>query len=78
LQPVYGEPKQLNGHRLIVNPGSIGQPRDSNKDAAYGILHVQEAIFEYRRVPYPVKETQEKMRKLDMPERLITRLEHGW
>ncbi len=78
LRPRYGEPQPLNGQRLIINPGSVGQPRDSNKDASYGILHVEEAIFEYRRVAYPVEVTQEKMRKLDMPERLITRLEHGW
>lgn len=78
IQPVYGEAKHLNGSRLIINPGSVGQPRDSNNEAAYGILHVQEAIFEHHRTAYPIKVTQEKMRKLDMPERLITRLEHGW
>lgn len=78
IQPVYHEPKHLNSHRLIINPGSVGQPRDSNSDAAYGILHVQEAIFEHRRVAYSIKATQERMRKFDMPERLITRLEHGW
>jgi diadenosine tetraphosphatase ApaH/serine/threonine PP2A family protein phosphatase len=78
ISPSYGEPKYLNGRRLIINPGSVGQPRDSNHDAAYGILHVQDAIFEHRRVSYSIKTTQEKMRKLDLPERLITRLEHGW
>ena len=78
LQPVYREAKHLNGHRLIINPGSVGQPRDSNKDAAYGILHVDDGIFEHRRVPYPINVTQEKMRALELPERLITRLEHGW
>jgi predicted phosphodiesterase len=78
LQPRYREPRQLNGHRLIINPGSIGQPRDSNPDAAYGILHVEEAIFEHRRVAYPIHITQERMRKHDLPERLVGRLEHGW
>ncbi len=78
IQPVYREPKHLNSRRLIINPGSVGQPRDSNRDAAYGILQVEEAVFEYRRVSYSIKVTQDKMRKLDMPDRLITRLEHGW
>src|SRR5690606_20484532 len=68
IQPVYREGKALNGHRLIITPGSVGQPRDSNSDAAYGLLHMQEAIFEHRRVPYPIEVTQEKMRRLDMPE----------
>jgi len=78
IQPNYREARSLNGHRLIINPGSVGQPRDSNSDAAYGILQVQEAVFEHRRVSYPIKATQDKMRRLDMPKRLITRLEHGW
>ena len=78
LQPRYSEPKNLNGHRLIINPGSVGQPRDSNPDAAYGILDVENAVFEHRRVPYPIQVTQERMREHDMPERLVTRLEHGW
>jgi len=78
IQPTYREPKYLNCHRLIMNPGRGGQPRDSNKDASYGILHVNEAIFEHRRVAYPIRTTQERMRKYDLPERLINRLEHGW
>lgn len=78
ILPTYRQQRTLNGHRQIINPGSVGQPRDSNKDAAYGVLHVEEGVFEHRRVPYPIHVTQEKMRKLDLPERLITRLEHGW
>jgi hypothetical protein len=42
------------------------------------MLEVEKRIFEHRRVPYPVKVTQEKMRRAEMPERLIARLEHGW
>jgi predicted phosphodiesterase len=78
LPPTYRVPRPLNGNRIILNPGSVGQPRDSNPDAAYGILLVEEGVFEHRRVPYPIQVTQDKMRKADMPERLITRLEHGW
>jgi predicted phosphodiesterase len=78
IPPAYREKEHLNDRRIILNPGSVGQPRDSNPDASYGILDVEEAIFEYRRIPYPVKATQQKMRKLNMPERLVTRLEHGW
>ncbi len=78
VSPIYGEPVPLNGHRLVINPGSVGQPRDSNPDSAYGILDVESAVFEPRRVPYPIHKTQDKMRGHDMPERLIKRLEHGW
>jgi len=78
LPPVYAEPKDLNGQRLIINPGSVGQPRDNNPDAAYAILHVEEKIFEHRRIPYDVEATQQQMQEFDMPDRLITRLAHGW
>lgn len=78
MQPRYREAKNLNGHRLIINPGSVGQPRDSNPDAAYAILDVENGVFEHRRVAYPIHITQERMRKHDMPERLVTRLEHGY
>lgn len=76
--PIYKEPRALNGHRVIINPGSVGQPRDANPDAAYAILDVDKNIFEHRRIPYDIQSVQERMRKADMPERLIVRLEHGW
>lgn len=78
IQPSYSQQRDLNGHRLIINPGSIGQPRDSNPDAAYAILDIGKMVWEHRRVAYPIKVTQDKMRRVEMPERLIARLEHGW
>jgi predicted phosphodiesterase len=76
--PKYGQPYQLNGKRQIINPGSVGQPRDANPDAAYAILDVDNNVFEHRRIPYDIHAVQQRMRKADMPERLIVRLEHGW
>lgn len=78
IPPLYGQPRHLNGHRQIINPGSVGQPRDANPDAAYAILDLDANIFEHRRIPYDIHAVQDRMRKADMPERLITRLEHGW
>jgi len=76
--PVYGRPRSLNGQRQIINPGSVGQPRDSNPQAAYAFLDVERAVFEHRRVPYDVAAVQRRMAAIDMPDRLIIRLEHGW
>ncbi|MFP4322231.1 MAG: metallophosphoesterase family protein [Anaerolineales bacterium] len=78
IPPANGTPKDLTNQKLIINPGSIGQPRDNNPDASYAILHVEEKVFEHRRIPYPIEVTQERMREANLPERLITRLEHGW
>ena len=79
ITPTYGEPIHLdNGHRQIINPGSIGQPRDNDPRAAYAILDVENNVWEFRRIPYPIHEVQERMLAIEMPDRLITRLEHGW
>ena len=75
--PHYNEPRTLNGQRQIINPGSIGQPRDQNPDAAYGILDMTSGVFEHRRIPYNIKAVQRRMLDFNMPDRLITRLEHG-
>src|SRR5262245_36205500 len=64
--------------RLIINPGSVGQPRDGDARAAYGILDIEANSFEHRRIPYPVSVTQEKMKKYDFPTRLWKRLAFGW
>lgn len=75
--PQYDQPHHLNGARQIINPGSIGQPRDQNPKAAYGILDMTSGVFEHRRIPYNIKAVQRRMLDHRLPERLITRLEHG-
>lgn len=77
LLPSWEKPVSLNGRRLILNPGSVGQPRDGNPRAAYGLLDTEAQTFEFRRVAYPVEITQERMRARGLPERLIDRLEMG-
>ncbi len=67
-----------NSHRMIINPGSVGQPRDSDPRASYAILDLDKMDWQHHRVPYPVAETQAKMRKHKMPKRLIIRLDYGW
>lgn len=71
-------PIPLGDHRLILNPGSVGQPRDGDPRASYGILDVETLSFEYRRIPYPIAEVQERMQELGFPGRLINRLSFGW
>ncbi|MBC8099721.1 MAG: metallophosphoesterase family protein [Armatimonadetes bacterium] len=78
IKPQYGQPRQLNGKRQIINPGSVGQPRDADPRAAYAILDFDKHLWEHRRVEYDIVSVQKRMRDADMPERLIARLEHGW
>jgi diadenosine tetraphosphatase ApaH/serine/threonine PP2A family protein phosphatase len=78
IAPAYRQTRNLNGRRQIINPGSVGQPRDANPDAAYAILDVEKNTWEHRRIPYDVAAVQKRMRGHGMPDRLVTRLEHGW
>lgn len=78
IAPVYGQQTHLDGVRQIINPGSVGQPRDSDPRAAYAVLDTEAMTWEFRRIPYDYKVVQQRMRKVDMPERLIMRLEYGW
>ncbi len=79
IAPDYSVEVALNnGTRRIINPGSVGQPRDSDPRAAYAMLDVEFKTWEFRRIPYDIAAVQARMRKVQMPDRLITRLEHGW
>lgn len=64
--------------RSILNPGSVGQPRDRDPRAAFAIYHVGEEVWEYRRVHYDVKSAQQRMKDIGLPERHILRLSAGW
>lgn len=63
--------------RLLINIGSVGQPRDRNSKSCYGIFDSGTGEFSYRRVSYNLEKTQAKMKKIKMPEFLISRLEDG-
>jgi putative phosphoesterase len=65
------------GKKLVINPGSVGQPRDMNNKASYAFLDVKKMKAEIKRVKYDFRRTQEKMKKAGLPEFLIKRLEQG-
>ena len=74
----YLTPRRLARERLIINPGSVGQPRDNNPEAAYALLDTEREVWEYHRVPYDVAETQKRIRAARLPDRLAARLAFGW
>lgn len=63
--------------RWILNPGSVGQPRDGDSRAAYLLIDEERERAEYRRVEYPVERTQQEIRARGLPEPLAERLAHG-
>lgn len=72
-----GDTIDLSRGRMIINPGSVGQPRDGDPRAAYALLDDEARTWELHRVPYDIAETQRRMREHKMPRRLIERLEYG-
>src|SRR5689334_20723157 len=61
----------------LINPGSIGQPRDGDPRAAYVLYDSDSLEIAYFRVPYDVKSAQEKIRKAGLPSILADRLAVG-
>ena len=74
---IDGFEAQLELGRWLLNPGSVGQPRDSNPDAAYLELDLDAKRARFHRVPYPVARTQEEIRERGLPDALAERLAHG-
>lgn len=66
-----------DGFRYLINPGSVGQPRDGDWRAAFAIFDESKRKVEYYRTPYDLSKTQEKMQKAGLPEPLILRLAIG-
>lgn len=71
-------PISVDGGRALLNPGSVGQPRDGNPWAAYLLLDTEAAVAEFRRVRYDIDRTQRLMRDVNLPDRLVERLAYGW
>jgi predicted phosphodiesterase len=87
-QPTYGSgivkeqlavdsPIRLTLDRLVVNPGSVGQPRDDDVRAAYALIDLNAMTLIHRRVQYDISATQKLMKQAKLPDRLIRRLRLG-
>ena len=85
IRPVYqakGDAESFDfgldpGCHYLINPGSVGQPRDGDWRAAFAVFDTERWQVTYVRVPYDVQSAQQRIRDADLPERLATRLAHG-
>jgi diadenosine tetraphosphatase ApaH/serine/threonine PP2A family protein phosphatase len=76
--PAHGRLLSLGFHRMILNPGSVGQPRDQDPRASYVLLDTDTLQWEWHRVEYDVESVQKRMQNAALPARLILRLAEGW
>jgi diadenosine tetraphosphatase ApaH/serine/threonine PP2A family protein phosphatase len=72
-----GTAVELPGARRLLNPGSVGQPRDGDPRAAYLVLDLDARTATFERVEYDVERTQEEIRAAGLPEVLAARLAIG-
>jgi predicted phosphodiesterase len=75
--PDLAEPYELK-ERAILNPGSVGQPRDRDPRAAYAIFRPKEKTWEPRRVEYDIPSVQKRILNSGLPTRHAERLAGGW
>ena len=68
---------ELDGRRWLLNPGSVGQPRDGDPQAAWLLIDSDARRATFRRVPYPIEQTQSEIFKEGLPLALAVRLSHG-
>jgi diadenosine tetraphosphatase ApaH/serine/threonine PP2A family protein phosphatase len=80
-QPAYEPDGSARLHiptdKIMVNPGSVGQPRDGDPRASFLIWDDKVSLLEFHRAEYPVATTQSRMRDAQLPDFLITRLSLG-
>jgi diadenosine tetraphosphatase ApaH/serine/threonine PP2A family protein phosphatase len=85
FRPVYENLGQLvsadwplrSGVQYLVNPGSVGQPRDGDWRAGFALFDSEKSVVTFYRVPYNLKRAQERILAANLPQRLATRLAAG-
>jgi predicted phosphodiesterase len=76
--PRPGSALELGGRRALVNPGSVGQPRDGDPRASYLILDPGAGTMTWQRVDYDIEAVQRAMRAAGLPGFLVSRLSIGF
>jgi predicted phosphodiesterase len=66
------------GRAYLINPGSVGQPRDGIPEASFGLFDDEEMAYYHFRVPFAIQTVQRKIRAAGLPGVLADRLAQGW
>jgi len=77
MSPGSGSRLVFEGRRVLLNPGSVGQPRDGIPAASWLLLDTGEGSATWRRTAYDVASVQAAMSRFSLPERLVARLAYG-
>jgi len=77
MSPGAGSRIAFGGRRMLLNPGSVGQPRDGIPTASWLLLDLGEGMATWHRTAYDVAAVQASMSRFRLPERLVARLGYG-
>jgi predicted phosphodiesterase len=77
ISPAADSELALDGRRVMLNPGSVGQPRDGIPAASWLVLDTEARRCSWHRVDYDVGSVQRAMTDAGLPARLVGRLSHG-
>ena len=77
VSPANGSTLALDDRPVLLNPGSVGQPRDGDPLASYMIIDTDAAACTWTRVAYDIGAVQATMTERGLPPRLVTRLSYG-
>jgi len=77
MSPGSGSQLAFEGRRVLLNPGSVGQPRDGIPTASWLLLDTGTGTATWRRTAYDVSGVQAAMTALGLPDRLVERLAYG-
>jgi diadenosine tetraphosphatase ApaH/serine/threonine PP2A family protein phosphatase len=77
LKEAFTALRLMPGKRYLLNPGSVGQPRDGDPRAAFAIADLGHQTVEFWRVPYDIQSVQLRSREAGLPEQLALRLSAG-
>ena len=77
VAPGSGGILELDGQRALINPGSVGQPRDGDPDSSYLVLDPEAATVTWHRVAYDIASVQAAILAAGLPRRLADRLAFG-
>lgn len=77
MSPGDGSTLVIGERRALLNPGSVGQPRDGIPTASWALLDTGAGTVTWHRTAYDVASVQAEMAALSLPSRLVARLSHG-
>jgi predicted phosphodiesterase len=77
IEPKEGSSFALADRRALINPGSVGQPRDGIVSASFMVIDVDAGRCTWHRVPYDIDAVQAAMTRARLPQRLVERLAYG-